>query len=77
VILLKVSYVIVQVAPARPQIRSGIGGIQKAIEQKAKITDTEISKAFKDLDKLIEQAKPMVTFRNLVTYDEVCYTSFS
>ena len=54
------NFAFIKAPPARPQIRSGIGGIQKAIEQKAKMTDTEISKAFKDLDKLMEKAKPMV-----------------
>ena len=31
------------------------------MEAKAKATDTQISKAFKDLDQLMEMAKPMVS----------------
>ena len=42
-------------------IRSGIGGIERSMEAKAKATDTQISKAFKDLDQLMDMAKPMVS----------------
>ena len=42
-------------------MRSGIGGIERSMEAKAKATDTQISKAFKDLDQLMEMAKPMVS----------------
>ena len=31
------------------------------MEARAKATDTQISKAFKDLDQLMEMAKPMVS----------------
>ena len=48
--------------PARSKVlRSGIGGIEKSMAQRTKHTDKEISKAFQDLDKLMEMAKPMVT----------------
>ncbi len=56
----------------RPQtgpkkIRSGIGGIEKSMQQKARQTDSEISKAFKDLDQLMEMAKPMVALANNIS----------
>ena len=41
-------------------MRSGIGGIEKSMERKMKQTDSEISKAFQDLNKLMDMAKPMV-----------------
>ncbi len=41
-------------------MRSGIGGIERQMEARAKQTDSQISKAFQDLDKLMEMAKPMV-----------------
>lgn len=41
-------------------MRSGISGIEKSMAAKSKLRDTEISKAFQDLDKLMEMAKPMV-----------------
>jgi len=40
--------------------RSGIGGIQKSMQKKLQQTDSEISKAFQDINKLVEMAKPMV-----------------
>lgn len=52
---------------SRPQtggarkMRSGIGGIEKQIVAKNKQTDKQISKAFQDLDQLMEMAKPMVS----------------
>lgn len=45
---------------APKKLRSGIGGIEKSMAAKTLKTDTEISKAFQDLDKLMEMAKPMV-----------------
>lgn len=58
-----------QMAPVRkpPQpkvIRSGIGGIEKNMAAKARSTDVQISKAFQDLDALMEMAKPMVALAN-------------
>jgi len=58
-----------QMAPVRkpPQpkaIRSGIGGIEKNMAAKARNTDVQISKAFQDLDALMEMAKPMVALAN-------------
>ena len=42
------------------EIRTGISGIEKKLSQKAKQDHDSISKAFEDLDKLVEMAKPMV-----------------
>ena len=42
------------------QFRSGIGGIEKKMQQRHKETGQSISKAFKDLSKLMDQAKEMV-----------------
>ena len=51
--------------PPQPKaIRSGIGGIEKNLAAKAKITDVQISKAFQDLDALMEMAKPIVNLAN-------------
>merc|ERR1712038_948738 len=47
-------------APAKKEIRTGITGIEKKINLKARQDDANISKAFEDLNKLIEMAKPMV-----------------
>ena len=48
-------------APSRGRvIRTGIGGIERSLEAKAKATDTQITKAFQDLDQLMAVAKPMV-----------------
>ena len=49
------------------KLRSGIGGIEKSIEQKRKQTDMQISKAFGDLDQLIEMAKPMVILAKTIS----------
>ncbi len=55
-------------AQARAKVlRSGIGGIEKSLEQRAKKTDSEISKAFQDLDKLMEMAKPMVSLAKSIS----------
>ena len=48
-------------------MRSGIGGIERSMEAKAKATDTQISKAFKDLDQLMEMAKPMVSLAKSIS----------
>lgn len=63
----KINFSFPQVAVSRSRpntaprkLRSGIGGIEKSIAAKSLKTDTEISKAFQDLDKLMEMAKPMV-----------------
>ena len=55
--------------PRRPQpkMRSGIGGIEKQMEQKSRYAEKEISKAFQDLDKLMEMAKPMVMLANNIS----------
>ena len=37
------------------------------MEAKAKATDTQISKAFKDLDQLMEMAKPMVSLAKSIS----------
>ena len=50
--------------PAPKAIRSGIGGIEKNMAMKARHTDVQISKAFHDLDALMEMAKPMVNLAN-------------
>ena len=49
------------------QLRSGIAGIEKSMARKAKIADKQISKAFQDLDQLIEMAKPMVALANNIS----------
>ena len=46
--------------PPKREIRAGITGIEKKLSQKAKQDNANISKAFEDLNKLIEMAKPMV-----------------
>lgn len=52
--------VVAKKAPPKREIRAGITGIEKKISQKARQDDASISKAFEDLNKLIEMAKPMV-----------------
>jgi len=47
-------------APAKKEIRTGITGIEKKINLKARQDNANISKAFEDLNKLMEMAKPMV-----------------
>ena len=49
-----------QKSPPRIKIRSGIGGIEKGILEKAKKTDENLSVAFQDLSKLIGMAKDIV-----------------
>jgi len=46
--------------PVKREIRAGITGIEKKMNQKAKQDNANISKAFQDLDQLMEMAKPMV-----------------
>ena len=46
--------------PAKREIRAGIAGIEKKMSARARQDDANISKAFEDLNKLIEMAKPMV-----------------
>ena len=53
--------------PGQKKLRSGIGGIEKSIEQKRKQTDMQISKAFGDLDQLMEMAKPMVKLAKTIS----------
>jgi EAP30/Vps36 family. len=50
-----------------PKMRTGIGGIERSIAQKSKLRDTEISKAFQDLEKLMEMAKPMVSLAKSIS----------
>ncbi|XP_041461875.1 vacuolar protein-sorting-associated protein 36-like [Lytechinus variegatus] len=46
---------------AQPRsIHKGIVGIERKLEEKRKATDTNITKAFEDLDKLMTKAKEMV-----------------
>jgi len=49
----------VRKAPTAPRT-GGVGGIQKSMEKKLQQTDSEISKAFQDINQLVEMAKPMV-----------------
>eukprot|EP00092_Neocalanus_flemingeri_P005064 GFUD01005445.1.p1 GENE.GFUD01005445.1~~GFUD01005445.1.p1 ORF type:complete len:379 (+),score=127.84 GFUD01005445.1:302-1438(+) len=46
--------------PVKREIRAGITGIEKKMNQRAKLDNSNISKAFQDLDQLMEMAKPMV-----------------
>ncbi|XP_023345754.1 vacuolar protein-sorting-associated protein 36-like [Eurytemora carolleeae] len=46
--------------PVKKEIRSGISGIEKNLQRKAEKDTQNISKAFRDLDRLMEMAKPMV-----------------
>lgn len=52
---------------APKQLRSGIGGIKKSMEQKQKNTDMQITKAFEDIDQLMEMAKPMVNVAKTIS----------
>merc|ERR1719312_1854666 len=53
--------------PVKKEMRAGITGIQKNINQKAKQDNANISKAFQDLDQLMEMAKPMVKLANSIS----------
>jgi len=46
--------------PQKKEIRSGISGIEKKLAEKTASDSKNISKAFQDLERLIEMAKPMV-----------------
>lgn len=52
---------------ARLRMRTGIGGIEKAIEQKTKETDENIALAFQDLRVLMGMAKDMVTISRTIS----------
>ena len=52
--------VVARAAPAKREMRAGITGIEKNLHQRAKQDNANISKAFEDLNKLMEMAKPMV-----------------
>ena len=54
------AWTVVAKAPAKREIRAGIAGIEKKMSARARQDDANISKAFEDLNKLIEMAKPMV-----------------
>merc|ERR1719431_339818 len=53
--------------PAKREIRAGITGIEKKISQKARQDKADISKAFQDLDRLMEMAKPMVALAKSIS----------
>jgi len=57
----------VRPTPARKEIRSGIAGIEKKLQQKAASDSKNISKAFQDLDRLIGMAKPMVSLAKSIS----------
>ncbi|XP_049544421.1 vacuolar protein-sorting-associated protein 36 [Anopheles darlingi] len=48
-------------------LRTGIGGIERGLAEKQKLTDQHISIAFQDLDKLMEMAKDMVAVTKVVS----------
>lgn len=52
--------------PVKKEIRSGIAGIEKKLQQKSEADSKNISKAFQDLDRLMEMAKPMVQLANSI-----------
>lgn len=54
-------------APPRIKQRSGIGGIEKSIQERAKQTDENLSIAFQDLSKLIGMAKEMVNMSKAIS----------
>lgn len=59
-----------QTVPARPakrEMRAGITGIEKKMSQKARQDNADISKAFQDLDRLMEMAKPMVALAKSIS----------
>merc|ERR1719431_435010 len=53
--------------PAKREIRAGITGIEKKMSQKARQDKADISKAFQDLDRLMEMAKPMVALAKSIS----------
>lgn len=52
---------------AKLRMRTGIGGIEKAIEQKTKETDENIALAFQDLGVLMGMAKDMVETSRIIS----------
>lgn len=52
---------------ARLRMRTGIGGIEKAIEQRTKETDENIALAFQDLRVLMAMAKDMVSVSRIIS----------
>ncbi|XP_033100053.1 vacuolar protein-sorting-associated protein 36-like [Anneissia japonica] len=55
------------VAVKPKEIRAGIVGIERRIEEKRKETDSTISKAFEDLNKLMDKAKEMVNLSKTIS----------
>ncbi|XP_022116027.2 vacuolar protein-sorting-associated protein 36 [Pieris rapae] len=55
------------IAPIGTKIRSGIVGIERSIEEQQKATDESITVAFKDLTKLMEKAKDMVSISKTIS----------
>jgi len=53
--------------PVKREIRAGITGIEKKMSQKVRQDNANISKAFQDLDQLMEMAKPMVKLANSIS----------
>jgi len=51
----------------KKEIRSGISGIEKKLHQKSQKDNQNISKAFEDLDRLMEMAKPMVNLAKSIS----------
>lgn len=49
------------------EMRAGITGIEKKLSQKARQDKANISKAFEDLDALMEMAKPMVSLAKSIS----------
>lgn len=61
----------VTAGPSRPlpsiKLRSGIGFIEKSLQEKHKATDESISIAFQDLSKLMTMAKDMVKLSQIIS----------
>ncbi|XP_053684843.1 vacuolar protein-sorting-associated protein 36 [Sabethes cyaneus] len=53
--------------PSQRTLRTGIVGIERKLIEKQKQTDENITMAFKDLGKLMEMAKDMVTISKIVS----------
>lgn len=49
------------------KLRSGIGFIEKSLQEKQKATDESISIAFQDLSKLMTMAKDMVKLSQIIS----------
>ena len=54
-------------AQLRLKMRTGIGGIERSIEAKAKETDENIALAFQDLNVLMAMAKDMVAISKVIS----------